>query len=203
MADARQAPPAPPAAPPRGVAYADSGAGGGHSLIVTRNVPPKRVQVVPGHEVNYGGRLYTGEDEPFLIGEGSTADQLAFDGHVVVVSHEEVEAWNGKEGDEIRKRALAWVQSSEAGFRTAEHARQLHAGLISIDEYADAHRAAHAESKPTHDHGFAKYEHADGPDAIPVDVTSHRQQMGQRHMIEGRQAEDADFGFGPSKEEES
>lgn len=31
------------------------------------------------------------------------------------------------------------------------------------------------------------YKHADGADAIPVDVTSHRQQLGQQHMIEGRQ----------------
>src|SRR4051794_825525 len=105
MADARQAPPAPPAPPPAVTAYRDSG-NANHSVQVTRNVPPKRVQVVPDHEVSYGGRLYTADDEPFLIGEGATADALAFDGHVVVVSHEEIDAWNGKEGEAIRKRAL-------------------------------------------------------------------------------------------------
>lgn len=203
MADARQAPPAPPAAPPIATAYQDSGDGNAHSVQVTRNVPPKRVQVVPGHEVNYGGVLYTGDSEPFLIGEGATADQLAFDGHVVVVSHEEVDAWNGKEGDAIRKRALEWVKASEVAYRVREHAARLASGEIGVDEYAEAHKAAASDVKLDHDHGFAKYEHADPDNPIPVDLTAHRQQMGQRHMIEGRQAEDADFGFGPSKEEES
>lgn len=193
MADARQAPPAPPAAPPAGTTYQDSGSGGQHTVQVTRNVPPKRVQVVPGHEVVYAGRRYTSEDEPFLIGEGPAADQLAFDGHVVVTSHEEVEAWNGSEGAAIRKRGLGWVQASEAAYRTRDHHAAFHSGEMSVEDYTKALRDAHGDSKPTHDHGFSTYRHADEDNPIPMDVTQHRQQVAQRHMLEGRAADDADF----------
>lgn len=163
--DTTRPPAAPPALPP--TAYQDSGSDPGHRVQVTRNVPPKRVMVLPGNEVTYAGQTYR-DGESFLHGEGATADQLAFSGHVVVVSHEEVDAWNGEEGEEIRKR-----------------------GLGEIDAL---HKAEGTKRAEDNHHGFAKYEHADGEDAIPVDVTQHRQQLAQRHMLEGRHATPEDFG---------
>jgi hypothetical protein len=150
---------------------------------VTRNVPPKRVVVTPGNTVVYAGKAHRGvgtyigpdgkelvvtEAESFLCGEGPVADQLAFAGHVVVSSHEEIAAWNGSEGDEIRK-----------------------AGLAEVDSH---HKAAGTTRDSDNTHGFAKYEHADGADATPVDVTQHRQQVGQRHLLANAQATASDFG---------
>jgi hypothetical protein len=130
--------------------YADSGSGG-HVVQVTRNVPPKRVRVLPGNSVVYGDKQYTGGDE-FVMGDGPAADQLAFAGHVVVVDHEATEAWNGAEGEHIREQALAALD--------AQHKRE--------------------GSKRTHHHGFARYKHADGAESAPADLTQDRQKGGQR-----------------------
>lgn len=114
---------------------------------VTRNVPPKRVMVTNGNQVTYAGVSY-GPGDSFLIGEGPVADSLAMAGQVVIVDHEQVAEWNGKEGQDTIKRAHALI---------------------------DNHHAQ-VGGERTHDHGFAKYEHADGPDAFPVNVTEYRQQ---------------------------
>lgn len=96
-------PPAPPEAPPAETAYQDSG-GGGNQVQVTRNVPPKRVEVAPGNTVVYADQTYT-EGDVFVIGAGPIADQLAFAGHVTVVEHDASAEWNGEVGDAIRKKA--------------------------------------------------------------------------------------------------
>lgn len=154
----------PPVPPVTQTAYQDSGSAG-HNVQVTRNVPPKRVMVTPGSTVEYGGKVYKGGDS-FLLGDGPVADQFANIGAVVVVEHDAAEAWNGAEGDEIRKHALATIDA--------------------------AHKAE--GTKRSHHHGFAKYDHADGPGATPVDVTQHRQIVAQQHLMEGRHAHDDDFG---------
>lgn len=144
----------PPIAPPQ------TGGGGGpgpSSVLVTRNVPPKRVQVLPGNQISYGGRTYTSDDGSFLMGDGPVADQMALMGHLVIVSHEEVDAWNGDEGETIRTAALKGI---------------------------DAHHKATGTTR-THDHGFIKYEHADPNSPMPVDLTSHRTQLAQQHLLTG------------------
>jgi hypothetical protein len=167
-----------------GTTYQDSGGGAGHIVIITRNVPPKRVMVTPGNHINYGGKDYYGqgvypvaggkpgetrmvtENDTFLCGEGPVADQWAFAGQAVVLEHDAVEAWNGEEGDKIRKDALAAL---------------------------DAEHKARGEER-LHDHGFVKYEHADTDNPIPMDITAARQQLAQKHLMEGRAATDEDFG---------
>lgn len=96
-------PPAPPEAPPAETAYQDSG-GGENQVQVTRNVPPKRVEVLAGNTVVYGDQQYT-EGDVFVVGDGPVADQLAFSGHVRVVEHDAAAEWNGEVGAAIRKRA--------------------------------------------------------------------------------------------------
>jgi hypothetical protein len=96
-------PPSPPEAPPAETAYQDSG-GGENRVQVTRNVPPKRVEVLPGNTVVYGDQTYT-EGDVFVLGAGPVADQLAFAGHVQVVEHDASAEWNGEVGDAIRKKA--------------------------------------------------------------------------------------------------
>jgi hypothetical protein len=84
--------------------------------------------------------------DAFLIGEGPVADAWALAGVVTIVDHEQVAEWNGKEGREIAKRAHQHIAESGGG------------------------------GEPTHDHGFGKYEHADGGEAPPSDITLYRQQ---------------------------
>lgn len=147
---------APPAAPPN-QGGAGGGGGGGEPIgivQVTRNVPPKRVVVNANNTVMWGGKVYNPGDT--LLLPGPEADGLAFQGHVIITSHEEVDAWNGKEGEEQRRAALAHVD------------------------------AIHAEqgTERTHDHGFRKYEHADGKNARQADYTSDRQQLARDHMYD-------------------
>jgi hypothetical protein len=97
-------------------------------VTVSRGVPPKRVQVNPGQEVTYAGHTYDEGDE-FLVGEGATADTLALGGVVTITDPSAVDAWNGKEGDKIRKQ-----------------------GLAAVDRQ---HKAE--GTKRTHDHGFAPF----------------------------------------------
>lgn len=118
--------------------YQDS-SGSGNAAQVTRNVPPKRVTVLPGNTVVYGDHAYKGGDS-FVMGDGPAADQLAFAGHVTVTDHEATDAWNGAEGEHIREQALAALD--------AQHKRE--------------------GTKRTHHHGFAKYKHADDSGAQDV-----------------------------------
>jgi len=126
---------------------------------VTRNVPPKRGLVVPGTTITVAGQAYEGGDEVLL--PGPEADALALDGFIVITSHDEITAWNGKEGRDLHKQAMAHI--------------------------------AMEGDTPDHDHGFGKYQHADGADATEVEVTNHRARIAQENMLHGRQAEESDF----------
>jgi hypothetical protein len=90
-------------------------------VAVSRGVPPKRVKALA--EIRYGGATYQEGDE-FLIGEGATADNLALTGMLEIVDHNATDAWNGKEGDKIRKEALAAIDAqhkAEGSKRTHDH----------------------------------------------------------------------------------
>ena len=90
-------------------------------VAVSRGVPPKRVKALA--EIRYGGTTYQEGDE-FLIGEGATADNLALTGMVEVVDHDAAVDWNGKEGEKVRKAALAAIDAqhkSEGSKRTHDH----------------------------------------------------------------------------------
>jgi hypothetical protein len=159
---------APPGAPP--VQAGGGGDGGGdHSLpgnvTVTRNMPPKRVLVLPGNSVNYGGHLYVGGEEgndEFVSGEGSAMDGLALLGHVVILNPNATDEWNGKDGDVIRKRAVGHLDALAAAEPNDKTARD-------------------------HDHGFQRYS---GGDGIPQDLTVHRQGLAQQHMQHDRKMTD-------------
>lgn len=158
---------APPGAPPN-----QAGGGGGgddHSLpgnvTVTRNMPPKRVIVLPGNTVGYAGHLYVGGEDgndEFVSGDGSSMDALALLGHVVIVNPNATDEWNGKDGDVIRKRGRA---------------------------HADAAAAAEPNdlTERVHNHGFDRYS---GGDGIPQDLTVHRQGLAQQHMQDDRKMTD-------------
>lgn len=147
---------APPSAPPA-VPTGGGGDGGGEPIgvvQVSRNVPPKRVVVNQGASVVFGGEPYNPGDTLLLA--GPEADALALQGQVIITSHEEIAAWNGKEGEEQRKQALAHIDKQHAAEGTER----------------------------THDHGLGRYQHADGEKAIPVDLTSHRQQLAREHQYD-------------------
>lgn len=96
--------------------------------VASAGVPPKRVKVTKGNTIRYGGVDYA-EGDDFVMGDGTTADQIALQGQVEVVDHYAVADWNGKEGDKIRRTALAAID--------AQHKRE--------------------GSKRTHDHGFTPF----------------------------------------------
>ena len=97
-------------------------------ISVSRSVPPKRVVVLPGNTIVYGGKTYT-DGDVIVIGEGVTADQLSFGGHVLIEEHDATEEWNGPVGDRVRADALAAIDAAHSPGTTR-----------------------------THDHGFARYE---------------------------------------------
>src|SRR4051812_13787473 len=123
----------PPVAPPV-VGTGGHGDGARGTAQVTRNVPPKRIQLLPGVTVSYAGHTYVGGDpgnDTFVHGEGTVADQLVLSGQAVILSHEEVDAWNGEEGDAIRASALKLVDAQ--------------------------HKDEGTKRSADHDHGFRKY----------------------------------------------
>lgn len=182
---------APPAAPP--TSPTGGGGGGPHELPgtvqVTRNVPPKRVMVLPNQTVVFLGQPYA-SGETFIM-PGPEADALVFQGHVVIVSHEEIKAWNGAEGDAIRKRAAQFIENSHVAVHATSALKEYLDGKISAADMDGVVKKARSSAPDmTHDHGFGKYTHADPDRPIPVDLTGHRQQLAQTHMLEDRQMTD-------------
>jgi len=148
---------------------------------VTRNVPPKRVQVTPGSVVNYAGRSYTSDDGAFVMGDGPVADALALSGVVVIVSHEEVDAWNGEEGEEIRQRGEAHARNDAVSADVALHVAAYLRGETTASELDKAVKEAR-KSAPDATGGFSKYSGA--PDATEVDLTTNRQRLGHEHSYD-------------------
>lgn len=127
-------------------------------VTVTRNVPPKEAVVNEGQEVVYAGEHY-GPGDTILHGEGPVINDLALRGIVTITNHDATKLWNGSQGEAIRKSALSHI---------------------------DGHIEAQGLAARQHDHGFRKYQHGDSH-GQEVDVTTHRQRLGEFHQATGQQ----------------
>lgn len=191
-----QTPVVPPAAPPMlppqppgqlpGVVFHDDAGEPRGTVRVTRNVPPKRVMVLPGHTVTYAGVSYRPGDS-FLIGEGPVTDAWAFDGIVTIVDHEQVDEWNGREGEEIRAQAARHIENLHIEAAGQAHFRRYLRGDITAAEMHKEIEAARkdAPSMPEDHPGFTQYEYADGPDAEPTEHTTFRMQAAAEQQAHG------------------
>lgn len=183
---------APPVIPPGagggGGWGGDADPNGEHRIQVSRNVPPKRVMVRPGATITIGGKTYS-EGETLLL-QGPEADNLEFPPFgppaVVIVSHEEINAWNGKEGRDQADAVLGHVDRSHARVAASVAFQQYLHGEMTAAEMHKEIQTAEKQDAPerTHDHGFGKYTHADGPHGTEMDITKSRQRLAREHLYD-------------------